>query len=191
MKNLYNRTRHIKSKRGVKSQAYEKFYGKCKVKPIFIQGVALFPIHFVQTTPPICFSQSICNYTAEGRKKIHDNLQKISYSTLMYLMRNPVQGQSTEFNDNRISLYVACRGRCYVTGHKLQISDMEVHHKIPKFMGGDDKYGNLVFVTSNIHKLIHARDPETIKKYRSKFRTTIDLDRLNKLRLLVGNCELV
>lgn len=191
MKNLYNRTRHIKSKRGVKSQAYEKFYGKCKVKPIFIQGVALFPIHFVQTTPPVCFSQSICNYTAEGRKKIHDNLQKISYSTLMYLMRNPVQGQSTEFNDNRISLYVACRGRCYVTGHKLQISDMEVHHKTPKFMGGDDKYGNLVFVTSNIHKLIHARDPETIKKYRSKFRTTIDLDRLNKLRLLVGNCELV
>ena len=192
MKNLYNRTRPIKSKRGIKSQAYEKYYGKCKVKPIFIQGVALFPIHFVQTTPPICFTQSICNYTAEGRKKIHDNLQTFSYHTMMYLMRNPVQGQSTEFNDNRISLYIGCRGRCYISGAKLQIFNMEVHHKIPKFMGGNDKYNNLVFVTSNAHKLIHATTPETIVKYLGRYpKNAVDFKRLNNLRLLVGNCEIV
>ena len=165
---------------------------KAKVKPIFIQGVALFPIHFVQTTPPICFTQSICNYTAEGRKKIHDNLQTFSYHTMMYLMRNPVQGQSTEFNDNRISLYIGCRGRCYISGAKLQIFNMEVHHKIPKFMGGNDKYNNLVFVTSNAHKLIHATTPETIVKYLGRYpKNAVDFKRLNNLRLLVGNCEIV
>ena len=58
----------------------------------------------------------------------------------MFLMENPVRGQSIEYNDNRISLYVGQRGRCYVTGEKLQVSDMEAHHKKPKSVGGKDEY---------------------------------------------------
>ena len=120
-KSLYCRTKCIRSKRGNKSRAYERFYGKCKVKPLFIQRVALYPIHYVQTTPPVCFSQDICNYTVNGREKIHKYLQNFSYDTLQYIMKNPVQNQSLEYNDNRISLYVGQRGRCFITGEKLKI----------------------------------------------------------------------
>ena len=188
---LYCRTKCIKSKTGKKSKAYEKFYGKSKVKPLYIQGVALYPIHFVQTTPPVCFSQDVCNYTPQGRKKIHDKLQNFNYDTLIYLMNNPVKGQSVEFNDNRISLYVGQRGRCFITGEKLQISNMEVHHKIPKHLGGKDEYRNLVYVTFDVHKLIHATTQETIEKHLLKRKKLpVDLERLNKLRVLVGNCEI-
>lgn len=189
-KSLNCRTKCIRSKTGKKSKAYEKFYGKSKTTPLYIQGVALYPIHFVQTTPPVCFSQEVCNYTPQGRKKIHDKLQNFNYDTLIYLMNNPVKGQSVEFNDNRISLYVGQRGRCFITGEKLQISNMEVHHKTPKHLGGKDEYRNLVYVTFDVHKLIHATTQETIEKYLLKLeKLPVDLERLNKLRVLVGNCE--
>ena len=190
-KSLYCRIKCIRSKTGIKSKAYQKFYGKCKMTPLYIQKVALYPIHFVQTTAPVCFSQEICNYTPEGRKKIHDNLQNFDYNILMFLMENPVRGQSIEYNDNRISLYVGQRGRCYVTGEKLQLSDMEAHHKKPKSVGGKDEYKNLVFVKYDIHKLIHATDKNTIDKYLEKLaESTVDFERLNNLRILVGNSEI-
>jgi hypothetical protein len=190
-KSLYCRTKCIRSKTGQKSRAYEKFYGKSKVTPIYIQGVALYPVHFVQTTHPVCLSQDICNYTPEGRKKIHDNLQNFDYTILLYLMNNPVKGQSTEYNDNRISLYVGQRGRCFVTGEKLQMSHMEAHHKKPRCKGGTDEYTNLVFIMDDAHRLIHATDDETIIKYLDKLKNLpVDFERLNKLRVLVGNCEI-
>lgn len=190
-KSLYCRTKSIRSKQGNKSRAYELFYGKCKVKPLFIQRVALYPIHYVQTTPPVCFSQDICNYTVNGREKIHKYLQNFSYDTLQYIMKNPVQNQSLEYNDNRISLYVGQRGKCFVTGEKLKISDMEVHHKTMRSEGGTDEYKNLVFVTEAVHKLIHAKEAETIEKYLELLRRkSIDFVKLNNLRRLVGNCEI-
>lgn len=190
-KSLYCRTKCIRSKRGNKSRAYERFYGKCKVKPLFIQRVALYPIHYVQTTPPVCFSQDICNYTVNGREKIHKYLQNFSYDTLQYIMKNPVQNQSLEYNDNRISLYVGQRGRCFITGEKLKISDMEVHHKTMRSEGGTDAYKNLVFVTGAVHKLIHTKEVETIEKYLELLkRKSIDFVKLNNLRRLVGNCEI-
>lgn len=190
-KSLYCRTKCIRSKRGNKSKVYERFYGKCKVKPLFIQQVALYPIHYVQTIPPVCFSQDICNYTVKGRAKIHTHLQNFSYDILLYIMKNPVKNQSLEYNDNRISLYVGQRGRCFVTGEKLNISDMEVHHKTMRSEGGTDEYRNLVFVTGAVHKLIHTKEAETIENYLKLLRRkSIDFVKLNNLRRLVGNCEI-
>jgi RNA-directed DNA polymerase len=190
-KSLYCRTKCIRSRTGIKSKAYKKFYGKSNAKTLYIQGVALYPIHFVQTTPPVCFSQDICNYTPKGRAKIHDYLRNFDYDVLLYLMKNPVIGQGTEYNDNRISLYVGQRGMCYVTGERLQISSMEAHHKLPRYLGGTDEYRNLVFVTSVVHRLIHATTTETIELYLSRLNcVSIDFERLNKLRALVGNCEI-
>ena len=68
---------------------------------------------------------------------------------------------------------------------------MEVHHKTPKHLGGKDEYRNLVYVTFDVHKLIHATTQETIEKYLLKLKKLpVDLERLNKLRILVGNCEI-
>ena len=58
-------------------------------------------------------------------------------------------------------------------------------------MEGTDKYENLTIIMSDVHKLVHAVDPEIIKKYLLKLQNiTINFQRLNKLRKKVGLCEI-
>ncbi len=190
-KSLKSRTKQKRNSKGIKSKAFMRYYGDFKGEIIYIQSIALFPISKVKTKPPKCFCQETCNYTTIGRIKIHDNLKTIDTRTLKYIMENPITSENTEFNDNRISLYVGQTGKCGVTGKTLKIGNMEVHHKTPKVKGGKSEYNNLIYVTTNIHKLIHATTEETIKKYLEKEKLNENqMSKLNKLRKIVGNCEL-
>lgn len=188
-KSFNNRLYRIRSDTGVISKAYEKFYGKYNYKKWYIAGLILFPIAGIKTSNAMNLNQEICNYTEEGRKRIHDNLRAINHKILHYIMENPVQGQTTEYNDNRISLYVAQNGKCSVTDEILEIGNMECHHKKPKELGGKDEYKNLTFVLKDVYKLIHAVEIEIIEKYKDILNLDKkSLERLNKLRSKVGNC---
>ena len=192
-KNLYNSTNSIRNKTGNKSKGYMEYYGKYNFKTTYISNIALFPIAGIKTKNVMNFSQNTCNFTKEGRKIIHDKLKGINQGILKYLMENPIQGETTEYNDNRVSLYVGQKGKCSITGEPLQISYMEAHHKNPRKLGGNDEYKNLTFVIYDIHKLIHATTEETIQIYMNNLKTLINkksLVKINKLRRLVGNCEL-
>ncbi|MDR3598546.1 reverse transcriptase domain-containing protein [Clostridium sp.] len=190
-KSFNNRLYRIRSDTGGITKVYEEFYGKYNYKKWYIAGLILFPIAGIKTSNAMNLKQEICNYTEEGRKRIHYNLREINHKILHYIMENPVQGQTTEYNDNRISLYVAQNGKCSVTGEILEIGNMECHHKKPKELGGKDEYKNLTFVLKDVYKLIHAVEIEIIEKY--KIILNLDkkrLERLNKLRAKVGNCTI-
>lgn len=177
-------------KNGIMQDLYIKMYGESKSKIKYLNKVAVFPIHFVRYNTPINFSQNICNYTPEGRKYIHDNLSKncVDPKIMQYLLNNPNPNQSVLFNDNRISLYVAQNGKCYVLGEKLEIGKMEVHHKTPKQFGGTDKYSNLVFVNDDIHKLIHMTDKVKMDKVIGIYKLDAkQLAKVNKLREMALN----
>ncbi|MEQ2375742.1 HNH endonuclease signature motif containing protein, partial [Pilosibacter fragilis] len=105
---------------------------------------------------------------------------------LLQLMRAPTYSRSTEYADNRISLFSAQWGKCAVTGKKFQcISEIHCHHKKPKGIGGSDKYENLVLVLAPVHELIHAVDEDTIRSYLTALKLdTSQLTKLNKLRTL-------
>ena len=75
---------------------------------------------------------------------------------MIWLMKNPILGKSIEFADNRISLYAGQYGKCAVSGEKLLPHYIYCHHKTPIKNGGNDSYNNLVLVTENVHRLIHA-----------------------------------
>lgn len=186
-KSLKCRTKQIRADTGILSKAYTKFYGKYKYKKMFIAKIALFQIAGVKFRKPTRKDLKRVRYTSQGRELIHASL-KMDMKIMRYLMENPIQGQTVEYNDNRLSLYAGQNGKCAITGEHLEIGSMEVHHKKPKFIGGTDEYKNLIFVTANVHKLIHATIIETIQKYfnRIKFDSK-GLEKLNKLRLLVGN----
>lgn len=129
-KTLYNRLRTVSSTQGNKSKAFLKFYGNYNIKIYFIGTVGIFPIAGIKTKPPMNFTQDICNYTIKGRKIIHNNLRYIDNNILKYLMENPIINQSTEYDDNRISLYVGQNGKCGITGKKLELNHMEVEEFI-------------------------------------------------------------
>lgn len=186
----HNRLGKMASRRGKLSKTFEKLYEN-NHKRMFIQGVALYPIEDVQTRTALGFKQNICDYTEEGRFLIHENLNTIDMKAVHYLMENPSPNFGIEFNDNRISLYIAQKGACYVSKKALKIGHMECHHKNPVSRGGDDKYKNLVYLTAEVHKLVHATTKDTIEKYKEIMGNDLDYERLNKLRKLVGNDELV
>lgn len=187
---LYNKLKKVRSKNGVITNyhqtAYKDYLGK---KKIFACGLALFPIDGVKHKKPINFTQEKNSYTVEGRILIHSNQEAVPTFMVHYLMENPIKSESMEYNDNRLSKYVAQLGRCRVTGTELEIGNMELHHKKPKAKGGSDAYQNLVFITKDVHKLIHAVNDKTIKKYLAVLNLNEEqLSKVNDLRKRVGNC---
>jgi len=80
-------------------------------------------------------------------------------------------------------------GKCAVTGGFLTSDQVHCHHKLPRHMGGTDEFSNLVIVHKDVHRLTHATNDETIKRYRN----TLQLDRkqLKKLNQFREVCNLV
>jgi hypothetical protein len=188
---LYNRTHKHSSAKGSKSKCFIKFYGRYAGKTIYLSKTALFPISHIRTDAPLGFTQTKCNYTSEGRKLLHDGLNGIDMKVLIHLMKNPIEKASAELNDNRISLYAGQRGKCSITDEPLTIGNVECHHIKPRCQSGGDDYRNLCLVCVDAHKLVHATQEDTISQYLMKLQLSQSaLTKLNKLRVLVGNCEL-
>jgi group II intron reverse transcriptase/maturase len=168
---LHNRLRTQKVNRLRKTgrpltQAERERYGKSR-QIRFVAGTQepIYPIAYAQHKNPIAKRRRVCSYTPEGRIGLHDNL-RINTALMLTVMRQPLYGRSAEYADNRISLFSAQWGKCAVTGREFECAgDIHCHHKLPKSKGGTDKYGNLVLVLEPIHKLIHATDGDTIRKY--------------------------
>lgn len=166
---------------GRKLTDYEKErYGASRMLR-FVTGteMPIYPIGCVQHKNPICKKRSICNYSVEGRKGLHDNL-RINIHLMLSLMRQPLFGRSAEYADNRISHFSAQWGKCAVTGQDFTaITDIHCHHIIPRHLGGSDKYDNLVLVQQDVHRLIHAAQSDTI----AKLQTALKLNRSQRSKL--------
>ena len=200
-KSLYNRlksvTKKVKGRRGKKpeeepkrSKTFQKLYGDYNGKPKIIAGITIFPIYGCKYHAPSYFTQEISNYTEEGRRLIHDKLSNKNY-LVRYLLGAKEYDKSVEYNDNRISLMASQNGKCFVIGTPLAIGKMDCHHKKPKELGGTDAYNNLVWLNSDVHKLIHATQPETIEKYLNILNLDKNaLKKVNSLRLLAENLEI-
>lgn len=185
---LHHVTKIRASKKGNKTKTYMKYYGDYKYN-VFISEVPIFPFYGISFRPPSYFNQEICNYTQEGRERVHKALSK-DYSETIYHLMSTAKYNSSELSDNKISLFVGQNGLCSVTKQPLTIGNMEVHHVKPKELGGTDEYGNLTFVVREVHKIIHATQEDTINKYIKILHISNDekvLKKINKLRTLVGN----
>ena len=191
-KSLYNRLKHRLQKKGQITNRYikEKYGTSREVR--YLNGHAIVPIAYVQHRVPMDKKSRINKYTPEGRLEIHKNLAGVNMAVLYYLMNNPCGKQSVEYNDNRIALYVAQKGKCAVSGVELEANQVDCHHKQPLMLGGNDSYQNLIIVSDVVHILIHSSNERTIRKYMK----VLNLDKkqlakLNKLRVMAEMLELV
>jgi RNA-directed DNA polymerase len=188
---LRTQTGHRMAKAGrALTDVERKRYGKTKMlRYVAGTGEPIYPIGYVQHKKPMSKKKSVCQYTTEGRKELHDNL-RINVSLMQKLMRQPLYGRSTEYTDNRISLFSAQWGKCAVTGKDfLGLNDIHCHHKLSRKQGGNDKYDNLILVLEPIHKLIHATQAETIAKYKKILELSKpQLKKINSLRENLNLC---
>ena len=165
---------------------YAKRYARSR-EIRFIDKNILLPIGYIQHHPPIHKKKSVNKYTAAGRAEIHKNLECVDMSILHSLMKNPITSATVEYNDNRISLYVAQQGKCAITKKQLSLEEIHCHHKKPKSLGGGDNYVNLIILHERIHRLIHATQKGTISAIMQTVQLNKQqLDKLNKLRKLAG-----
>lgn len=173
------------------NEPLRKRYGKSS-QIRYLIGQPLVPIGYYRNKQPMALEVGASQYTPEGREILTKKVSKSGEpEVLKYLMENPVKNRSIEYNDNRLSLFQAQKGRCAVTQLPLTIGDIHCHHKVPVSQGGTDKYQNLVLLRTDIHTLVHATQDETISKLIAANNPTAEmLNRLNKLRQKVGNNEI-
>ena len=156
-------------------------------KIVKLGSQTLLPITAVRHRSPMNFSQDTTNYTAKGREKIHNNLEKVTELEFEALARGRDPNESVEFNDNRISAFVVQQGNCYITGLKLNANDMKCFRKIPLSQGGTNKHGNIAFVEPRVFNLIFN---DNINEAKIQL-ATLQLEeskrnRLNKIRRNYG-----
>lgn len=184
-KSLYNRLKHRLQRTGSISNRYiQEKYGRSR-EVRYLNGHAVVPIAYVQHRVPMDRKIRVNPYTPEGRTEIHKNLAGLNLAVMNHLMNTPAGQQSVEYNDNRIALYVAQKGKCAVSGIALDANQVDCHHKKPLSLGGDDSYQNLIIVSDAVHILIHSSSERTIKKYLNDLQlNSKQLAKLNKLRKL-------
>jgi group II intron reverse transcriptase/maturase len=139
----------------------QEHYGGSKQLRV-VRDTIMIPIGFIQMRILMSHHQKSIFVKSE-REQIHKHIEDIEIKRIMnYMMDNPIKNRSIEYNDNRLSLYVAQKGKCFVTGKLLEIDEIHCHHKKQKAKGGDDEYKNLVILHKDVHRLLHLTDENKI-----------------------------
>lgn len=158
-----------------------------ETKIVKIGSETLLPITGVHHKSPMNFSQDVTSYTAEGRKKIHHNLETVTETQFEALAKGRDPNETIEFNDNRISAFVVQQGNCYITGRKLNVQDMRCFRKKPLSKGGTDKHGNIAFVEGRVFKLIFCNTVNEAKSMLNGLKLDdVRKNRLNRIRQNYG-----
>ena len=187
---MYNRLKCLRTDANFHdmTKTLQKRYKGYKCKLYKIQNMVFVPIHAQRHKTNLCFSQDTCNYTAEGRDKIHKSLKAINKTVLSSIMKSFIPNRSIEYNDNRISKFIAQYGKCAISGMELGKNDWHCHHKNPYHLSKDDSYLNLVILHESVHRLVHLKDNDKIKTIIKVLKLSKkQMEKLNELRLQCHN----
>ncbi len=139
----------------------QEHYGGSKQLRV-VKNSIMIPIGYIQWRLVLGYHQKSI-YVKSEREQLHKHIEDIKIKRIMeYMMNNPIRDKSVEYNDNRLSLYVAQKGKCHITGKLLEIDEIHCHHKKQKAKGGGDEYKNLVILHKDVHRLIHLKDDDKI-----------------------------
>jgi hypothetical protein len=174
--------------KGAMDEYFYQRYGESK-QVRYINGMIVVPVAYCRTQNPMFFQVDINRYTPQGRERIHRMLAKAEYGeTLVQLSRITDTCHSIEFCDNRLSRFVASKGKCELSRVPLAFEDVECIHLNPPCQGGTDSYANLRIVHKDIKRLIYSTDVKIIKSLIDLFdcRASAKIVKLNKWRAKAG-----
>ena len=157
-----------------------------QTKIIMIADTPLLPINGVKHKNPLNFSQDICNFTEHGRSRIHEEIALVTKGEIRILLEYKDTTKSVEFNDNRIAVFIAQQGNCYITNRRHSPTDMVCIYK--NITETDrDKYQNLVFVEIPISKAILTESVQQAKMWLMNYGlNSQQKKKLNKIRANYG-----
>lgn len=174
--------------KGAMDEYFYQKYGESK-QVRYINGMIVVPVAYCRTQNPMFYRVDTNRYTPQGRERIHRMLAKSEYGeTLLKLSRDNDTNHSIEFCDNRLSRFVASKGKCELSKVSLAFEDVECIHLNPPSQGGTDEYANLRIVHKDIKSLIYSNDVKIIKSLIDLFdcRAPAKIAKLNKWRAKAG-----
>lgn len=171
---------------GAMTESEKERYGSSKMIR-FVSGInrPVYPIAYVKYKVAIGKNPSICSYTEEGRKKLHENLN-INKHVLNDLYRMSTHEHSIEYLDSRQSLLAAQKGKCSICAIDF-ISAEEVSCCFKKSLdkGGKEQYKNMVLVMKKYVPLLQEDDELEIQRHlKTIMPDKKQLAKINKLRQL-------
>ncbi|MEQ2529589.1 HNH endonuclease signature motif containing protein [Bacillaceae bacterium CLA-AA-H227] len=103
-------------------------------------------------------------------------------------MKNFIPNRTIEYNDNRVSRFIAQYGKCAVSGIELGFNDWHSHHKNPYHLSKDDSYSNLIVLHEGVHRLVHMKDIDKIQSLLNALQlNNKQKEKLNELRKQCNN----
>jgi group II intron reverse transcriptase/maturase len=175
------------TKQGITTMFIDEKYGKSQ-QMRWISGRPIIPVAYVQHEYPK-YKRRIVNKYVMKNDIEYKVPNSIDFEVIRYLIENAYKWESIEFADNMLSRYIAQKGNCAVSRKPLYLHNMECHHIIPRNGGKSENnnYRNLVIITSEVHKIIHATREDTIKKYLNFIKPNEkQLEKINKFRKHAG-----
>ena len=168
-------------KGGMDTYFFEKYKKSKQLR--YINDLVIVPVAYCRFEIPLCHSPDINKFTRAGREKIHKMLQKEDYEeALLELADRSSATESIEFCDNRISRFVASRGKCEISKVSLTADEAVCYRLIPKSKGGTDAYTNLRIIHKEMAVLINAYSEDTIIRQMKKFdRKVFNADAMKKI----------
>lgn len=154
---------------------------------VVIGEIPLLPIRGVHHRNPMNFSQNICNYTVEGRAKIHKENKYVTREERLIITSNRNRNETIEFNDNCLSALSSQRGKCYILGEKVNPSEIICIRKKSKEFGGNDTYRNIALIHEKTIDLLKTTENDILIKLKSEFNLKgKQLKKINEIRIING-----
>lgn len=153
-----------------------KLKNNCKV---WVQhSVPVMPISMGKTQYPLCKRRQEKPYEFTKEKK--------DWQSYVILIESNIHS-STLFHINKVSRYAQQKGKCAILKQFTGI-DFHCHHIVPKYLGGDDSYANLIVLDKRIHYLIHAEYDWKIKEMIKEL--NLNKQQIAKINKLRNQCKL-
>jgi len=174
----------LKRSGGAMTESEKERYGSSMMVR-YVSGIdrPIYPVAYVKYKVAIGISSSVCCFTEDGRKKLHENLN-VDKEVLSGLYKQQIYNHSLEYLDCRQSLFAAQKGKCAISGKEF-VSAKEVACclKVSPENGGKEQYNNMVLVNKKYLPLIQGGETIEIQQCLEAIRPDKkQLDKINNLR---------
>lgn len=174
----------LKRDGGTITEAEKQRFGSSKMIR-YVSGIdqMIYPIAYVKNKIPMAKKSAVCSYTVDGRALIHTDL-KLDYVVMKGLREQMSDTHSIEYHDCKMSLFSAQKGKCAISGEEFtDATEIVAWLKKPKYMGGYERYKNMILIHKKYQGLMEKRPLSELKALAKTLKTTKKMiTKINNLR---------
>lgn len=97
----------------------------------------------------------------------------VSLDDISYLVNTSALMKNSRYAMFRVSKYSSVRGKSYMTGEYVPVTEYHCHHIVPRYKDGTNDFENLCVLSKIEHEILHSQNPELLYSLYPKRRKRI------------------